>query len=122
MIPGLQLSDTAGIWTRISPPGATTGSLTPEDEKRERWWRRAAKAIAPAIRATYEKDWMGDANCLDDNRFITAPPRASWEPVGTLTDPALEKICKQCPVSMNCMEWADKHNPTGVFIAGEWRE
>lgn len=90
-----------------------------EDE--ERWYLRAARAIAGPVKRTYEKDWMSESNCLDDDRFLTAPPQASWE-LGAPNDPQLEAICRQCPVSMQCMEWADKNNPTGVFIAGEWRE
>lgn len=80
-----------------------------EDE--ERWYLRAARAIAGPVKRTYEKDWMSESNCLDDDRFLKRNETST-----------LAAICKQCPVSINCMEWADKHNPTGVFIAGEWRE
>ncbi|WP_430917515.1 hypothetical protein [Mycobacterium colombiense] len=61
---------------------------------------------------------MDAANCqverVDDNRFLRKPLPAEsliWE-----------GICKQCPVSLQCMEWADKHEVRGVFAAGEWRE
>ncbi|WP_420029361.1 WhiB family transcriptional regulator [Mycobacterium intracellulare] len=61
---------------------------------------------------------MDAANCAverhDDKRFLRKP----------LPGEALiwERICKQCPVSLQCMEWADEHGVTGVYAAGEWRE
>lgn len=68
--------------------------------------------------SSHESDWMQAANCIvddpEDTRFIRKP----------LPGEALiwEGICKQCPVSLQCMEWADENNETGVYLAGEWRE
>lgn len=96
----------------------TETSLPVLSEDEERWYFRAAKAMAPAVKETYESDWMDAANCLaesvEDTEFIERPTMGQvrkWD-----------LICKQCPVSMQCMEWADKNEVHGVFIAGEWRE
>ena len=80
-------------------------------------WRTVAKAIAGPLKKTYESDWMLDANCA-----VSHPNDLSFLVCVEELFPVWEKICKQCPVSLQCMEWADKHEPSGVFIAGEWRE
>lgn len=65
-----------------------------------------------------ERDWAESANCLvdspEDTSFIRKPDE--------VTERRWRRICKQCPVQAQCLEWADEHKPTGVYIAGEWRD
>lgn len=82
------------------------------------FWRGGLRILASILAGSYQRDWMDAANCIverhDDNNFIRKP--SSDEA------PMWEQICKQCPVSTQCMEWADREQLTGVYAAGEWRE
>ena len=50
----------------------------------------------------------------NDTRFIRRPTEDEDEEWG--------RTCKQCPVAMQCIEWADRTEASGIYIAGEWRE
>lgn len=62
--------------------------------------------------------WMEWANCLvedpADVSFITKPDE--------ITERRWQRICKTCPVQLECLEWSDEQKVTGVYAAGEWRE
>lgn len=87
-------------------------------EEGEIWWERAARALSGVVAETHESDWMGAANCQTETHKDTSFIRKPDE----VTERRWRRICKQCPVQARCLDWADKHEPTGVFLAGEWRE
>lgn len=89
-----------------------------DDFTEEDWQTRTYRVISSVLYEDHESDWMQAGNCQveehEDLRFIvrpTAEEEKEWE-----------AICKQCPVALQCLEWADREQPTNVYVAGEWRE
>lgn len=59
----------------------------------------------------YADDWKTDTPCKGDDRFLTKQ----------LDERPLVRMCLRCPFLVECGDYSDEWQLTGVFVAGEWR-
>lgn len=64
---------------------------------------------------TGERHWTERASCAGDPRFTQKNP-----PQGREAE-QLSRICRDCDVFFECLDYHDEWAATAVFAHGEWR-